>query len=76
MNTPLRKVTMAEYLEAPERYELRSGKDRGAPTCPYGNQYEWVGYDNTKQEYLRFTKSVFKLLIQNSAPDAPRSKEE
>ena len=55
---------MAEYLEEPARYELRSGRETGAPLCPNGNHYEWVGFDKVAQEYLRFTKSVFKLLIR------------
>ena len=59
----MRKVTMQEYLLHPQRYELRSGKEESAPTCPYGNRYQWIGYDKEGKEYLRFTKSVFKLLV-------------
>ncbi len=58
----LHKVTMEEYLVQPEKFELRSGKSPNAPTCPYGNYYEWIGYDLEKEEYIRFTKSVFKKL--------------
>ena len=60
----MRKVTMQEYLQAPARYELRPGSAEGAPPCPYGNQYAWVGYDKEAKTYVRFTKSVFKLLVK------------
>ncbi|MFK7808253.1 MAG: hypothetical protein AB8F74_10675 [Saprospiraceae bacterium] len=55
---------METYLLDPNRYELRSGYTAGAPACPFGNHYEWIGFDKQSEEYLRFTKSVFKLLIQ------------
>ena len=64
MSTPLRKVRIEEYSSDPSRYELRSGREEGAPLCPYGNHYQWIGFDKDKQEYLRFTKSVFKKLIR------------
>lgn len=64
MDTPLSKVDMATYLRAPNRYELRSGQVDDAPSCPYGNKYEWIGFDRESQNYVRFTKSVFKKLIQ------------
>jgi hypothetical protein len=60
----MRKVTMEEYLLAPARYELRPGSAEGAPSCPYGNQFEWIGYDKETATYVRFTKSVFKLLVR------------
>lgn len=56
----LRKVTMQEYRMQPERYEIRSGSEADAPSCPYGNRYQWIGYDLLEQEYVRFTKSVLK----------------
>ena len=59
----MRKVNMETYLSEPIRYELRSGDSESAPLCPYGNHYEWIGYDLQEEEYVRFTKSVFKLLI-------------
>lgn len=59
----MRKVNMEEYEASPERYELRPGTASGAPSCPYGNIYQWIGYDLQMQEYIRFTKSVFKRLI-------------
>ena len=61
----MRKITMAQYLEQPKRFELRSGLASDAPLCPYGNHYQWIGYDREEKEYVRFTKSVFKLLIKN-----------
>lgn len=63
MNTPLRKVNMESYLLAPARYELRSGLEAAAPPCPYGNRYQWIGFDTETSEYVRFTKSVFKKLV-------------
>jgi hypothetical protein len=67
MSTPIRKVTMEEYLRAPDRYELRSGQEEDAPLCPYGNHYQWIGYDKVAGEYIRFTKSVFKKLVQEGS---------
>lgn len=55
---------MEEYLLTPTRYELRPGSAEGAPPCPYGNQFEWIGYDKEMGVYVRFTKSVFKLLVR------------
>lgn len=55
---------MQEYRMQPERYEIRSGSVVDAPSCPYGNRYQWIGYDLLEQEYVRFTKSVFKILIK------------
>ena len=60
----MRKITMQDFLESPERYELRSGAEPEAPDCPYGNRYEWIGYDKLQEEYVRFVKSVFKKLVQ------------
>lgn len=57
---------MEDYLQQPERYELRSGSEPEAPNCPYGNKFQWIGYDKTTGEYIRFTKSVFKKLIQEN----------
>ena len=55
---------METFLAQPDRYVLRPGNTPGAPPCPYGNQYQWVGFDLQEQEYVRFTKSVFKRLIK------------
>lgn len=60
----MRKIDMLTYLQEPARYELRAGDAEGAPPCPYGNQYAWVGYDKELEEYVRFTKSVFKKLVR------------
>ena len=64
-STALRKVNMETYKLQPERYELRTGTEQGAPSCPYVNQYQWIGYDLIKEEYVRFTKSVFKKVIKD-----------
>lgn len=61
----LKRVNMEVYLLNPTRFELRKGSSEGAPKCPYGNNYQWIGFDLVEKEYVRFTKSVFKLLIQN-----------
>ena len=57
----IRKVNMEQYLLSPEQYKLVSGDNDGAPLCPYGNHFEWIGYGTISEEYVRFTKSVFKL---------------
>ena len=59
----MRKVNMAQYYKAPFRFELKKGTSLGAPLCPYVNHFEWIGFDKELKEYLRFTKSVFKILI-------------
>lgn len=61
----MRKVNVATYLENPNRYELRMGSEEGAPACPFGNHYAWIGYDKEEKEYVRFTKRLFKRLIRN-----------
>ena len=70
MSTPLPKVDMAQYLAQPDRYELRSGIADDAPLCPYGNHYTWIGYFLEAQIYVRFTKSVFKLLVRQQDSSA------
>ncbi len=57
------KVTAEVYHLDPERYDLVSGHQDGAPTCAYGNLQEWVGYDKMEKKFIRFTKSVFKRLV-------------
>jgi hypothetical protein len=59
----MRRINSKIYNEEPERYLLKSGNEDGAPLCPYGNKYQWIGYDLKEEEYVRFTKSIFKLLI-------------
>ena len=56
-------ITAEAFKLAPDRYELRDGSLPDAPPCPYGNRYEWIGYDKEEKQYVRFTKSVFKRLI-------------
>ncbi|MBT8221286.1 MAG: hypothetical protein KJP00_15770 [Bacteroidia bacterium] len=65
-NGTLHKVNREAYSLNPKRYILRSGREEGAPACPYGNHYQWIGYDLELQEYIRFTKSVFKILVKES----------
>lgn len=59
----LRKVNSESYTKDPSRYELISGSTKGAPLCPYGNHYQWIGFDKSENEFVRFTTSVFKKLI-------------
>ena len=58
------KITAETYQLHPDRYILVSGHEKGAPTCPYGNIQQWVGYDTLNKEYIRFTKSVYKKLVE------------
>lgn len=60
----MRKVDKETFVQNPSRYELRSGDSSEAPKCPFGNNYQWIGYDLELKEYVRFTKSVFKTLVQ------------
>ena len=60
----MKKITQKLYLLSPDRYELRRGTTPDAPDCPYGNRYAWIGFDKKEQEYVRFTKSVFKKLVR------------
>ena len=60
----MEKVTAEMYDQDPDRYTLVPGHEEGAPTCPYGNMQQWVGYDRVEEKFIRFTKSVFKQLIQ------------
>ena len=60
----MNKVTAEIYPLHPDRYILVSGQEEGAPTCPYENVQQWVGYDTLTKEYIRFTKSVYKKLVE------------
>ncbi|WP_134088531.1 hypothetical protein [Olivibacter sp. XZL3] len=60
------KITAAIYEQNPERYTVVSGHTQGAPTCAYGNVQQWVGYDNKIQTYVRFSKSLYKRLVQKA----------
>ena len=58
-------VITAELFDlSPERYELRKGTYPGAPLCPYGNHFSWIGFDKIEMRYVRFSKSVFKRMIR------------
>ena len=68
MDTPRTKhnlvvIDSALFRKDPDRYELRPGNTEGAPLCPYGNQYEWIGFDLKNNSFVRFTKSVFKSVL-------------
>lgn len=58
------KISTEIYQLNPDRYILVSGYEEGAPRCPYGNIQQWVGYDTLSKEYIRFTKSVYKTLVE------------
>lgn len=59
----IRKVDLEQFKLSPNRYKLVSGTIDGAPLCPFGNHYKYIGYDDESKEFVRFTKSVFKLLV-------------
>lgn len=59
----MRRVNSEAFHLEPSRFELRRGSDPNAPNCPFGNRYEWIGYDLKTKEFVRFTKSVFKKLV-------------
>ena len=65
----MRRVIMEEFLKEPNKYELRSGSCEGAPLCPFGNNFQWIGYDKEAAEYVRFSKSVFKKLVRQFETD-------
>ncbi len=59
----LKHINSEIFYKNPNRYELVSGRVKGAPNCPYGNHYQWIGYDKLENKFVRFTKSIFKKLI-------------
>lgn len=61
----MRRIDKETFSQSPQRYELRKGNAAEAPLCPYGNLYAWIGYDKEQQEYVRFSKRLFKSLVQN-----------
>ncbi|MBT8190486.1 MAG: hypothetical protein HKO89_06745 [Saprospiraceae bacterium] len=61
----INKVDYAMYNKNPGRYTLIPGDAAGAPLCPYGNNYKWIGYDSKNKAFVRLTKSVFKRIIKN-----------
>ena len=58
-----RKIDRETYDLDPARYNLVRGTREGAPLCPFGNRYKWVGFDSKEQKYIRLTKRVYKNLI-------------
>ena len=59
----MKRINAELYIKNPARYILLPGSTKGAPTCPYGNEYNFVGFDKEEKVFVRFTKSVFKKLI-------------
>ena len=55
----LRVVDAETFDSDPARYELKVDPPN-PPLCPYGNPQKYVGFDNKANEYIRFTKSVFR----------------
>lgn len=60
----MKRIDRETFSLHPERYELRSGNADDAPRCPYGNSYEWIGFDREERSYVRFSKRLFKTLVQ------------
>lgn len=58
------RITRELYDQDPTRYTIVRGDTEGAPFCPYGHCFQWVGYDLQEKAFVRFTKSVFKHLVQ------------
>jgi len=56
------RVDASTYASEPGRYVLVDGHSAGAPSCPFGNIQDLVGYDTKDKVYVRFTKSVYKRL--------------
>jgi hypothetical protein len=57
------KIDKEQFVKDQSRYSLVKGTIEGAPLCPYGNHYKWVGYDRETKTFVRFTKSVFLNLV-------------
>ena len=64
----MEKVTAEIFQQDPGRYTLVDGSTHGAPSCKFGNTQDWVGYDKVEKIYVRFTKSVYKRLINGIEP--------
>ncbi|WP_177761346.1 hypothetical protein [Flavobacterium sp. I3-2] len=62
----MEKINNALYLANSNRYILVSGDLEDTPKCPFGNNYKWIGFDLEEKKYIRFTKSVFKKLVQET----------
>jgi hypothetical protein len=65
-------ITSAIFNAEPNRYELRKGNSEEAPLCPFGNHFKWIGYDTKTKQYIRFTKSIYKRLIQQKDKEIER----
>lgn len=63
------RVDYNMYSENPDRYSLVSGMTAGAPLCPYGNKYKWIGYDKEEKQFVRFSKAAFKRIIKKLKKD-------
>lgn len=56
----IKKVNAEVFNAEPDRFMLTDGNRHGAPTCPFGNHLPLVGFDISEQQYVRYTKSVYK----------------
>ncbi|NUY81462.1 hypothetical protein HUK80_11185 [Flavobacterium sp. MAH-1] len=59
-----KKVDSGIFDADPTRFTLVEGSTPGAPLCPYGNHFSLVGYDNQEKKFVRYTKSVYKRLVE------------
>ena len=71
----LERINSETYHQNPKQYELVKGSTQGAPKCPYGNNYNWIGYDHVNRKFVRFTKTIFKTLIQKQLLTSQKNKE-
>jgi hypothetical protein len=56
------------YHKDENRYEIRSGSELSAPSCPFENKYKLIGFDKYSRKYVRFSKSVYRKLLQDYNP--------
>lgn len=56
----IEKVDAAAFDAEPDRFTLVNGNKEDAPLCPFGNHFTLVGFDKDQQQYVRYTKSVYK----------------
>ncbi|MCH5598906.1 hypothetical protein [Niabella ginsengisoli] len=59
MKYGLPRVKKALFNEAPNRYVFRIGFP-DFPTCPFGNSFEALGWDNQENQYVWLVSSIIK----------------
>jgi len=59
----MRRVNSEAFKLEPTRYELRAGSEPNAPNCPFGNRYEWIGFDLKILLNRLFQKVIRTILV-------------